>query len=141
MIRRPPRSTLFPYTTLFRSGLVHVSELSDARISHPRQLVAEGQDLLLRIIRIDPQRRRMGLSLRRALEAGDDEVREALGDEAVELKNRLLALEVEPDPDAPDFDEDEAPAAVAATAPEAAPEPTPEPVAEEQPATAMEAAY
>src|SRR3712207_7075670 len=27
MIRRPPRSTLFPYTTLFRSGvhLVHVS--------------------------------------------------------------------------------------------------------------------
>src|SRR5438034_2685878 len=25
MIRRPPRSTLFPYTTLFRSGLVHVT--------------------------------------------------------------------------------------------------------------------
>src|SRR3989442_4955827 len=24
MIRRPPRSTLFPYTTLFRSGLLHV---------------------------------------------------------------------------------------------------------------------
>src|SRR5260370_33767038 len=24
MIRRPPRSTLFPYTTLFRSQLVHV---------------------------------------------------------------------------------------------------------------------
>src|SRR5438067_7001761 len=23
MIRRPPRSTLFPYTTLFRSALVH----------------------------------------------------------------------------------------------------------------------
>src|SRR5438034_2071726 len=23
MIRRPPRSTLFPYTTLFRSGLAH----------------------------------------------------------------------------------------------------------------------
>src|SRR3712207_7984264 len=28
MIRRPPRSTLFPYTTLFRSG--------DARAQHPR---------------------------------------------------------------------------------------------------------
>src|SRR5262245_62627718 len=25
MIRRPPRSTLFPYTTLFRSATVHVS--------------------------------------------------------------------------------------------------------------------
>src|SRR2546422_7758220 len=24
MIRRPPRSTLFPYTTLFRSGLVNL---------------------------------------------------------------------------------------------------------------------
>src|SRR3712207_8769233 len=25
MIRRPPRSTLFPYTTLFRSALHHIS--------------------------------------------------------------------------------------------------------------------
>src|SRR5687767_15774232 len=25
MLRRPPRSTLFPYTTLFRSRLTHVS--------------------------------------------------------------------------------------------------------------------
>src|SRR5256885_4497108 len=30
MIRRPPRSTLFPYTTLFRSGLLWVS-------GHPQQ--------------------------------------------------------------------------------------------------------
>src|SRR2546430_17658041 len=29
MIRRPPRSTLFPYTTLFRSGHVGRSELAD----------------------------------------------------------------------------------------------------------------
>src|SRR3712207_6911333 len=27
MIRRPPRSTLFPYTTLFRSGTVSYSEV------------------------------------------------------------------------------------------------------------------
>src|SRR2546430_4099558 len=27
MIRRPPRSTLFPYTTLFRSHPVHVQKL------------------------------------------------------------------------------------------------------------------
>ncbi len=80
-------------------GLVHVSELSDQRISHPRQLVHEGQELLLRIIRIDPQRRRMGLSLRRALEATDEEVIAGVGPEAVELKHNLLALEVEPDED------------------------------------------
>src|SRR2546428_5788395 len=30
MIRRPPRSTLFPYTTLFRSGLLKLAALSRA---------------------------------------------------------------------------------------------------------------
>src|SRR2546430_5924613 len=30
MIRRPPRSTLFPYTTLFRSGHVDASQLQQA---------------------------------------------------------------------------------------------------------------
>src|SRR2546422_3434150 len=30
MIRRPPRSTLFPYTTLFRSGLVGVKNHNHA---------------------------------------------------------------------------------------------------------------
>src|SRR5260370_22590324 len=34
MIRRPPRSTLFPYTTLFRSGLLTVSTASNAS-PHP----------------------------------------------------------------------------------------------------------
>src|SRR6476661_11039459 len=32
MIRRPPRSTLFPYTTLFRSGLPLAIELAAARV-------------------------------------------------------------------------------------------------------------
>src|SRR3989441_9409608 len=31
MIRRPPRSTLFPYTTLFRSGVVNGSAVRDLR--------------------------------------------------------------------------------------------------------------
>src|SRR2546426_8178785 len=31
MIRRPPRSTLFPYTTLFRSGLISVMRLQRRR--------------------------------------------------------------------------------------------------------------
>src|SRR3712207_8877855 len=29
MIRRPPRSTLFPYTTLFRSGIVALRHLGE----------------------------------------------------------------------------------------------------------------
>src|SRR2546427_3386162 len=31
MIRRPPRSTLFPYTTLFRSEFVAVNDITDTR--------------------------------------------------------------------------------------------------------------
>src|SRR3712207_7826531 len=31
MIRRPPRSTLFPYTTLFRSGVEPLAEVVDRR--------------------------------------------------------------------------------------------------------------
>src|SRR5436309_12592033 len=35
MLRRPPRSTLFPYTTLFRSSLDHPSRGRDFAIRHP----------------------------------------------------------------------------------------------------------
>src|SRR2546422_1743123 len=38
MIRRPPRSTLFPYTTLFRSLVDHVLELPEA-LGHLRELL------------------------------------------------------------------------------------------------------
>src|SRR5437867_7738094 len=33
-MRRPPRSTLFPYTTLFRSRMVHGMELPRRRVAH-----------------------------------------------------------------------------------------------------------
>src|SRR5256885_5022017 len=36
MIRRPPRSTLFPYTTLFRSRADRLLSLVDARRGAPR---------------------------------------------------------------------------------------------------------
>ncbi len=72
-------------------GLIHVSELTDERITHPKQVVREGQDLILRIIRIDPQRRRMGLSLRRALDTPDEELAAALGPEAIEERDRIVA--------------------------------------------------
>lgn len=49
-------------------GLIHVSELAEGRVQHPRSVVKEGDTVMLRIIRIDPQRKRMGLSLKRAVE-------------------------------------------------------------------------
>ena len=45
--------------------LIHISELSDQRITHPREVVKEGETYTLRIIRIEPQRRRISLSLKR----------------------------------------------------------------------------
>jgi small subunit ribosomal protein S1 len=46
-------------------GLIHISELSDEHVGHPKETVKEGDVLTLRIIKIDGGRRRMGLSLRR----------------------------------------------------------------------------
>src|SRR5687768_18233686 len=45
MLRRPPRSTLFPYTTLFRSGALGYGELDVRRLAalsdlHPKALEA-----------------------------------------------------------------------------------------------------
>jgi small subunit ribosomal protein S1 len=46
-------------------GLIHISELSDEHIGHPKEVVHEGMVVTLRIIRIDPDRRRIGLSIKR----------------------------------------------------------------------------
>jgi small subunit ribosomal protein S1 len=46
-------------------GLIHISELSEQRINHPKEVVKEGDVVSLRVIRIDPERRRIGLSLRK----------------------------------------------------------------------------
>ena len=45
-------------------GLLHVSEMADIRPDHPQSLVNPGDLLLLRVLRIEPERRRIGLSLR-----------------------------------------------------------------------------
>jgi small subunit ribosomal protein S1 len=71
-------------------GLIHVSELVDDRVTHPKQVVSEGDELLLRIIRIDPQRRRMGLSLRRALDTPDNELAGVFGPEALQERDELI---------------------------------------------------
>jgi small subunit ribosomal protein S1 len=49
-------------------GLVHISELSDRRISNPAQVVQEGENVQVKVTSIDVPRRRLGLSLRQAME-------------------------------------------------------------------------
>jgi small subunit ribosomal protein S1 len=47
-------------------GLIHISELSNQRVAHPGDVVHEGQQLKLRIISLDSERHRLGLSLKQA---------------------------------------------------------------------------
>ena len=49
-------------------GLIHISELSTHRIEHPREVVQEGDVVELRVLNLDPERRRLGLSRKQALE-------------------------------------------------------------------------
>jgi len=55
-------------------GLIHISEMADYRISHPKEIVHEGDEVQVRIIKVDPQNRRVGLSLRQASEESYVEV-------------------------------------------------------------------
>jgi small subunit ribosomal protein S1 len=46
-------------------GLIHISEISEKRIEHPKEVLHEGDVVTLRVIKIDPDNHRIGLSLRR----------------------------------------------------------------------------
>ena len=54
-------------------GLLHVSELSDDHVDDPHQAVEIGQDIEVKILRVDTQDRKIGLSKKRADWASGDE--------------------------------------------------------------------
>jgi len=45
-------------------GLIHISEMAEDRIGHPREVISQGDKVMVRIIRIDPEQRQLGLSLK-----------------------------------------------------------------------------
>ncbi|HJP41621.1 MAG TPA: S1 RNA-binding domain-containing protein, partial [Dehalococcoidia bacterium] len=47
-------------------GLVHISEIANRRIQHPKEVVNEGDIVPVKLVRIEPERHRLGLSLRQA---------------------------------------------------------------------------
>ena len=102
-------------------GLIHISEISETRIEHPKEVLKEGETVALRIIRIDPEQHRIGLSLRKVDSA-------AFADKDF----KLLAQEIDQLEEEPVTDMDEAEDLVAAEA--TAEETTPEPLAEKPPA-------
>jgi small subunit ribosomal protein S1 len=52
-------------------GLVHISEMAVHHVDLPEQVVAPGEELWVKIIEIDLQRRRISLSIKQAAEGGE----------------------------------------------------------------------
>jgi small subunit ribosomal protein S1 len=54
-------------------GLLHISELADEKVEDPHNIVKVGEDLEVKILRVDPAERKIGLSKKRAEWAGDQQ--------------------------------------------------------------------
>jgi len=119
-------------------GLIHISELAEHHVENPREVVQQGQDVNVKIVEIDPERRRLSLSLRRV--EPDEPVKHIdmgtpgpAAEPAVPelgLSEEVFAdTPAEPEPEA----EAEAVAEPEAEAPESEPEPEPAPEAAAEP--------
>ncbi len=53
-------------------GLLHISELADHKVENPKDVVETGQEIEIKILRVDPDSRKIGLSLRRVRWAAED---------------------------------------------------------------------
>lgn len=76
-------------------GLIHVSELSDRRIQHPRDVVEEGDIVPLKIVRIERDKHRIGLSLRAARDEAENNGWEFNDDGSVRSFPDYLRPEIE----------------------------------------------
>ncbi|HOA98753.1 MAG TPA: S1 RNA-binding domain-containing protein [Candidatus Atribacteria bacterium] len=47
-------------------GLVHISEISNQRISSPSEVLKEGEEVKVKVIKLDDQERKIGLSIKQA---------------------------------------------------------------------------
>ena len=53
-------------------GLLHISELADHKIDKPQDIVKEGDEVEVKILKVEPESRKIGLSLRRAQWAAEE---------------------------------------------------------------------
>jgi small subunit ribosomal protein S1 len=57
-------------------GLLHISEISDQKVEKPEDVLKVGQEVDVKILRVDSEERKIGLSLKRAAWAQEEAVRE-----------------------------------------------------------------
>ena len=53
-------------------GLIHISEITPRTIRHPREVLSEGDVVSLKVLSVEADRRRLGLSLKQAIEEGEN---------------------------------------------------------------------
>ncbi len=63
-------------------GLLHISELADHKIEKPQDVVNKGDEIEVKILKVEPESRKIGLSLRRAQWAAAEQQTEAGQQEA-----------------------------------------------------------
>jgi len=69
-------------------GLVHISQLANRRVEKPQDVVSVNQPVRVKILSIDPQEKRIGLSIREVAEdVEQDEVREYLEKQDTEVQD------------------------------------------------------
>ena len=73
-------------------GLVHISEMSAHHVELPEQVVTPGEELWVKIIDLDLQRRRISLSIKQAAEGGvvAAEYQEAFGEHAYDESGNFI---------------------------------------------------
>ena len=76
-------------------GLVHISEMAAHHVDLPEQVVAPGEELWVKIIEIDLQRRRISLSIKQAADGGEvsEEYREAFGEHAYDEEGNYIGFD------------------------------------------------
>src|SRR5829696_3430927 len=74
-------------------GLLHISEISDQKIEKPEDSLKVGQELDVKILRVDSDERKIGLSLKRAQWAQEEQVRETERSQRAEKRGLRGGLE------------------------------------------------
>jgi small subunit ribosomal protein S1 len=69
-------------------GLLHISELADHKIDKPQDVVNLGEEVEVKILRIDAESRKIGLSLRRARWAAEEQAAEVQAGKPEEPKEQ-----------------------------------------------------
>ncbi len=76
-------------------GLVHISEMAAHHVEAPEQVVTPGEELWVKIIELDVERRRISLSIKQAADGGEvsEEYREAFGEHAYDAEGNYIGYD------------------------------------------------